>query len=77
VAVIGVYEKGPAAQAGLRAGDILMTLDGEPITNELDLRNREANIAPGTTVKLGGTRNGQALSLSVTLAERPQRQTSG
>jgi serine protease DegQ len=77
VAVIGVYEKGPAAQAGLRAGDILSTLDGEPITNELDLRNREANIAPGTAVKLGGTRNGQALSLSVTLAERPQRQTSG
>ena len=77
VAVIGVYEKGPAAQAGLRAGDILTTMDGEPITNELDLRNREANIAPGTAVKLGGTRNGQALSLSVTLAERPQRQTSG
>ena len=77
VAVIGVYEKGPAAQAGLRAGDILTTLDAEPITNELDLRNREANIAPGTAVKLGGTRNGQPLSLSVTLAERPQRQTSG
>ena len=77
VAVIGVYEKGPAAQAGLRAGDILTSLDGEPITNELDLRNREANIAPGTAVQLGGTRNGQPLSLSVTLAERPQRQTSG
>ena len=77
VAVVGVYEKGPAAQAGLRAGDILTTMDGEPITNELELRNREANIAPGTTVKLGGTRNGQNLSLSVTLAERPQRQTSG
>lgn len=77
VAVIGVYEKGPAAQAGLRAGDILTTMDGEPITNELELRNREASIAPGTTVKLGGTRNGQNLSLSITLAERPQRQTSG
>ena len=77
VAVVGVYEKGPAAQAGLRAGDILTTMDGEPITNELELRNREANIAPGTAVKLGGTRNGQNLSLSITLAERPQRQTSG
>jgi serine protease DegQ len=77
VAVIGVYEKGPAAQAGLRAGDILTTMDGEPITNELELRNREASIVPGTAVKLGGTRNGQNLSLSITLAERPQRQTSG
>ncbi|MEP6485318.1 MAG: trypsin-like peptidase domain-containing protein [Rudaea sp.] len=76
VAVIGVYEKGPAAQAGLHAGDILATLDGEPITNELDLRNREAGLAPGTVVKLGGTRNGQDFSLSITLAERPQRRSS-
>ena len=77
VAVVGVYEKGPAAVAGLHAGDILMTLDGEPITNELELRNREANLAPGTVVKLGGERNGQDFSLSITLAERPQRQSSG
>ena len=28
-------------------------------------------MAPGTSVKLGGTRNGKDFSLSVTLAERP------
>ncbi len=76
VAVIGVYERGPAAQSGLRAGDILTTLDGEPITNQLELRNKEAAMAPGTTVKLGGQRNGQDISLSVALAERPQRTSS-
>jgi serine protease DegS/serine protease DegQ len=77
VAVIGTYENSPAAKAGLKAGDILMTLDGEPITNQLELRNKEAAMTPGTGVTLAGTRNGKDFSLSVTLAERPQRQTSG
>jgi serine protease DegS/serine protease DegQ len=77
VAVIGIYENSPAAKAELKAGDILTTLDGEPIANQLELRNKEAAMAPGTSVKLGGTRNGKDFSLSVTLAERPQRQTSG
>lgn len=76
VAVVGVYERGPAAQAGLHAGDILTTLDGEPISNQLELRNKEAAMAPGTTVKLGGQRNGQDLALSIALAERPQRTSS-
>jgi len=77
VAVIGIYENGPAAKAGLRAGDILTSLDGEPIASQLELRNKEAAMEPGETVKLAGTRNGKDLTLSVTLAERPQRQTNG
>ncbi len=77
VAVLGIYENSPAAKAGLRAGDILTSIDGEPIANQLELRNKEAALPPGTTVKLAGTRNGKDLTLSVTLAERPQRQTNG
>ena len=52
VAVIGIYENSPASKAGLKAGDILTTLDGEPIANQLELRNKEAAMAPGTSVKL-------------------------
>ena len=77
VAVLGTYDNSPAAKAGLKPGDILTTLDGEPIANQLELRNKEAAMAPGTSVTLAGTRNGKDFSLSVTLAERPQRQTSG
>jgi serine protease DegS/serine protease DegQ len=76
VVIIGIYENGPAAKAGLLGGDILTTLDGDPIANQLELRNKEAAMTPGTTVKLGGTRNGKDFSLSVTLAERPQRQNN-
>ncbi len=77
VAVVGVYADGPAAQAGLRQGDILLTLDGQPIANQLTLRNREASMSPGTKVRLTGTRNGTPFKLVATLQERPQRRNGG
>ena len=77
VMIRGVYDKGPAAQAGLQAGDLLLTLDGQTIANQLELRNREANLAPGTKVELAGARNGAAFKIAATLQERPQRQTGG
>ena len=77
VMVRGVYDNGPAKQAGLQAGDVLLTLDGQPIANQLELRNREASMAPGTKVELGGTRNGAPFQIAVVLQERPQRQSSG
>jgi S1-C subfamily serine protease len=70
--VLGVYDKSPAAQAGLRAGDVLLQLNGEPITNQLELRNREAGLAPGTKVQLVGTRGGESFTLDMKLEERPQ-----
>jgi serine protease DegS/serine protease DegQ len=78
VMVLGAYENSPAAQAGLRAGDVLLRLNGEPITNQLELRNREAALAPGTKAQLAGTRNGAAFTLDIKLEERPQlRQPAG
>lgn len=77
VAIVGVYDKGPAALAGLRPGDILLTLDGEPIANQLELRNREANMTPGTKVELSGQHDAAPFKLDATLQERPQRQAGG
>ncbi|MBS0557992.1 MAG: trypsin-like peptidase domain-containing protein [Proteobacteria bacterium] len=76
VAVVGIYDKGPAALAGLRPGDVLFTLDGKPITSQLELRNREASLAPGTSVQLTGERNGAPFSMTAVLQERPQRQAA-
>ena len=77
VCVVGVYDKGPAALAGLQPGDVLLMLDGEPLANQLELRNREASLAPGTKVVLSGLRNGSAFKLEAVLQERPQRQAGG
>lgn len=75
VAVVGIYDQGPAALAGLHPGDILLTLDGEPIANQLELRNREATLTPGSRVKIAGQRNGVPFEIEATLQERPQRQS--
>lgn len=77
VAIVGVYADGPAAQAGLRQGDVLLTFDDQPIANQLTLRNREASMSPGTKVRLTGTRNSTPLKIVATLQERPQRRTGG
>jgi len=77
VTVQGVYDKGPAALAGLRGGDVLLRLNDEPITNQLDLRNREASIAPGTKVRLAGLRDGTPFTIEVTLQERPLLRQQG
>ena len=62
VAIVGIYDKGPAALAGLKPGDVLFTLDGKPITSQLELRNHEASLAPGTQVHLTGERYGSPFS---------------
>jgi Do/DeqQ family serine protease len=77
VCVVGIYDKGPAALAGLRPGDVLLMLDGESIANQLELRNQEARMAPGTKVELSGQRNGVPFKLDASLQERPQRQAGG
>jgi membrane-associated protease RseP (regulator of RpoE activity) len=54
-----VEEDGPAARAGLRAGDILTHIDGIPLTTE-DAGVRFGQVAPGDTVVFRYERNAQA-----------------
>ena len=77
VAIIGVYANGPAAQAGLRKGDVLLRMNNKPIANQLALRNREASMSPGTKVRLSGRRNGVPFTVVATLQERPQQGKRG
>ena len=52
-ALIGSVEKGtPADQAGVRAGDVAIELDGRPLRGQADLRNRIGMMAVGTSVNL-------------------------
>lgn len=69
--VLAVYPQSPAAQAGLQPGDVLLTFDGEEIDDPLDLRKREAALAPGTTVHVTGLRAGIAFEADARLVQRP------
>lgn len=72
VLVVAVAPNGPAAVAGIREGDVLQALDGTPIADEGDLRNREAALAAGSRTRLAGFRNGVPFEVEVITGERPR-----
>jgi len=74
VAVAGVSPGGPAEQAGLRAGDVIVAIDGEAL-KRTDDRSASAQLVaylrgvePGREVKLDYLRDGQRRSAAVTTA---------
>ncbi|HEX5952506.1 MAG TPA: PDZ domain-containing protein, partial [Rhodanobacteraceae bacterium] len=75
--VLDVYPGGPAAQAGLRPGDILLKIGKQPITDPLDFRTREAELAPGSKVEVSGLRAGMPFHTEVVLAQRPSLRQLG
>ena len=62
---------GPGSAAGVRAGDIMIRLDGQPVRDMADFRNTVAQAGPGAVVKLEVWRSGQILELSARLGELP------
>jgi serine protease Do len=71
-ALIATVDDGsPAAKAGLKPGDVIVSVNGQDVANSNDLRNTISAMAPGTTVSLGIRRNGRGETVSATLAEMP------
>lgn len=69
--IAAVEQGGPAARAGLRSGDIVTKLNGKPIGPGQSLRALLLEYKPGDVVTLEVLRDGQQLSLDVTLGVRP------
>jgi serine protease Do len=65
-----VVPKGPADQAGMKAGDIITTVDGKPIKDGDALVTDIAARKPGSTVRLGYVRGGQTMNANLTIADR-------
>jgi serine protease Do len=66
----------PAARAGLKRGDVILELNGQPVNSDNDLRLRISQTAPGTSVKLGVWRDGKMQDFNVTLGELPPDKTA-
>ncbi|KQN93331.1 protease [Sphingomonas sp. Leaf231] len=62
---------GPGEKAGLRAGDVVVAINGEAVTPERTLSSLVANAAPGSTIRLEVVRAGKRQTLNATVATRP------
>lgn len=71
VAVLAVEEGSPAEEAGIRTGDIMVALDGEPLASSEQLLARLRGFNPGETVTAELMREGETAEVEITLGERP------
>jgi S1-C subfamily serine protease len=62
----------PAEQAGLKAGDIVVAIQGTTVDSEHPLDALLTSYAPGQAVKLTILRDGQQMDVTVTLGTRPE-----
>jgi serine protease DegQ len=71
--IAGVVRGGPADQAGMRPGDILLNVDGKPVGNTSDMLNLIAQLQPGGKARLTVMRKNREATLDVTVGRRPRQ----
>jgi serine protease Do len=71
--VESVVDGSPADRAGLRRGDVIVAVGGQPVAGPPDLTRRIAGTSPGTPVELGVVRDGKRSTLRVELGRLPER----
>jgi serine protease Do len=69
VLVQSVQPGGPAERAGLRGGDIIVSVDGRNIKDGDDLVNEITTRHPGSTIRIGYIRDGKQADASVTIGD--------
>jgi serine protease Do len=72
-----VEEGSAAAQAGIQAGDVILTYDGKEVTEMSDLPLMVAATKPGTEVEVEVLRGGERETLNVVVGEFEEQQVAG
>jgi len=72
-ALVSSVEAGsPAAQAGIKAGDVILSIDGNEIRNSTDLPAAVADKQPGSRARLSVVRKGERLDIAVNVGQAPE-----
>ncbi len=71
VLVASVTSNGPAARAGLKAGDVILQIDNTQVTDVQSMGDALLSKSPGDTVAVTINRGGQQMTVNVTLGELP------
>jgi serine protease DegQ len=70
--IAGVVRDGPADRAGIRPGDILMTVAGKPVASTAETLNLIAQLPPGQKATMTVMRKNRESALEVNVAKRPR-----
>jgi serine protease Do len=70
--VQSVVPRGPAAKAGLEAGDLIVALNGKPVDSAGAVTRSVALVPPGEKVDLTVVRKGEKKQFSFKVAQRPE-----
>jgi serine protease Do len=74
--VTSVQDDLPAQRAGIRMGDVVVSVNGSPIVHDTDFVTRLARLQPNEEVTLGIIRDGRPQNVHVTLGEFPRAETT-
>ncbi|KPK56052.1 MAG: hypothetical protein AMS22_02505 [Thiotrichales bacterium SG8_50] len=69
--VAGVLQDGPADRAGLHRGDVIVSIDQQPVSNVREALELITRAAPGSTITIVGIRSGAEFTLKATIGQRP------
>jgi serine protease DegQ len=69
--IAGVVRHGPADKGGIKPGDILLTVDGKPVTDTNGMLNLIAQLTPGEKAKMTILRKSRETTIDVTVGKRP------
>jgi serine protease DegQ len=70
--IAGVLKNGPAYNAGIKPGDILIAVEGKPVASSSDMLNLIADLSPGQTATFSVMRNQEEKSLIISISKRPE-----
>ena len=71
VVVLALVPSGPAANAGIKEGDVITGINNHPVTDPTSLSAQLATLSPGSSATVAITRDGQHMSITVKLGTLP------